>query len=117
MTNLSFRTLRTVIFLSVGTIIVSACAATTSTTTATLPATPTLPAIQNLPVSLTPTVSLFQQVTLTTTSSEEDGQSPAYKITTQTPSLTGSGDVRVKAFNAEVADLVTKAVADISWQI
>ena len=103
MTNLSSRNLRTMIVLSVGTIIVSACGATTASATPTLPAIPTA---TNAP--------LFQQVTLTTTSSEDDGQSPPYKITTQTPSLTGSDDARVKNFNAEMTDLVTKAVADFN---
>ncbi len=101
MTNLSCRTLRIMIVLSVGTIIVSACAATAPTATPTLPAVPTAT-----------TAPLFQQVTLTTTSSEEDGQSPAYKITIQTPSLTGSDDARVKTFNTDITGLVTKAVAD-----
>jgi len=101
MTNLSSRNLQTMILLSAGTIIVLACAATSPATTPTLPAVPTAT-----------TAPLFQQITLTPTSSEDDGQSPAYKITTQTPSLAGSDDARVKAFNAEMTALVTKAVAD-----
>src|ERR1700690_4052049 len=101
MTNLSSRNLRTMIVLSAGTIIVLACGATGPAATPTSPAVPTAT-----------TAPLFQQVTLTTTSSEDDGKSPPYKITIQTPSLTGSDDARVKAFNAEMTALVTKAVAD-----
>ncbi len=101
MTNLSFRNLRTMIVLSMGTIIVLACGTTAPTASPTLTAVPTAT-----------TTPLFQQVTLTTTSSEDDGQSPPYKITTQTPALTGSDDARVKNFNAETTALVTKAVAD-----
>jgi hypothetical protein len=101
MTNLSFRNLRTMIVLSVGTIIVSACGATAPAATPTLPAVPTAT-----------TAPLFQQVTLTSIPAEEDNQSPLYKLTTQTPSLTGSDDPRVMNFNNEMSALVAKDVAD-----
>jgi hypothetical protein len=60
---------------------------------------------------------LFQQVTLTSTSSEVDNPSPLYKITTKTPSLTGSDDPRVKNFNAEMTARVNIAIADFKQNL
>ncbi len=56
-------------------------------------------------------LSLYQQVTLGSTSSEQDSQSPAYKITVQTPALTGSTDPRVVAFNDRVTGLIKDEIA------
>ncbi len=67
------------------------------------------------PTSIPPTataVPLYQQVTLTSVASETDGASPNYKITLQTPTLTGSDDPRVKAFNEQITALLQKAADD-----
>jgi len=88
-------------------VITSACSALAAPATATPTPAPTptsAPTATPLP--------LYQQVTLTSVPSEEDGKSPDYKITTQTPSLTGSNDPRVKTFNDEMAAIVKSAVDD-----
>ncbi len=65
----------------------------------------------------TPTVtpsnqsSLSGQVSLTTISSKEDGSSPRYTITVQTPQLVGSEDKRVQEFNEKVHDLVMSEIS------
>ncbi len=106
MSNLPSRNLQKTILLAAGTTIILACAAIAPTIA------PTSTAIQT-PTSL----ALYQQVELTSTPSEEDSQSPLYKITTQTPSLTGSDDPRVKNFNSEMTTLVNKAVADFKQNL
>jgi hypothetical protein len=83
-----------------------ACQTITSTPTSVptpFPQTSTIPAAQ---------APLYQQVTLTAVASSENGANPDFSITTQTPSLTGSDDPRVTAFNAEMVDIVNKAIAD-----
>jgi hypothetical protein len=57
-------------------------------------------------------VPLYQQVTLTSVPSQDNGQPTSYQITIQTPTLTGSDDPRVKKFNDEVTALIANAVAD-----
>ncbi len=74
------------------------------------------PAPTAIPASATtdPTntaVPLYQQVTITATTWQEQGQSPAYTIEAQIPVLVGSSDPRVKAFNAEMKGAVDSAVA------
>ena len=114
MTNRSFQNLFNISLFSAALIISLACAALAPAATPTSPAAaaPTSPAAPT-----TTPAPLFQQVALTAIPSEEDSQSPVYKITTQTPSLTGSDDARVKNFNAETIALVTKAVADFKQNV
>ena len=57
-------------------------------------------------------VPLYQQVTLISVPSQENGQPTSYKITIQTPTLTGSDDARVKKFNDATAAIIANAVAD-----
>ncbi len=97
--------MRNITILSAGVLLIAACASLAPASTPT-PA-PTA----------TSSLALYQQVTLTSVPSEEDSQSPAYKITTHTPSLTGSDDPRVKDFNAEMVALVNKAVADFKQNL
>jgi Protein of unknown function (DUF3298) len=105
------RFLRNIAILSVGVILVTACASLAPASTPTPPPTST-------PVATaTSSLALYQQVTLTSIPSEEDSQSPAYKITTQTPSLTGSDDPRVTDFNAEMVAQVNKAIADFKQNL
>jgi hypothetical protein len=53
---------------------------------------------------------ISQQVTLVSQSSEETNQTPPFTIKVQVPTLTGSDDPRVTAFNQRLNDLVTKEV-------
>ena len=106
MINRSFQNLFIINLFSAALIVSMACAALAPAAAPTSPAAPT-----------TTPAPLFQQVSLTAIPSEEDSQSPVYKITTQTPSLTGSDDARVKNFNAETIALVTKAVADFKQNV
>lgn len=81
---------------------------------------PALPQVANPVASLTlaplatPTVvPLYQQLQLTTVDLNDSGQSPEdYQITAQVPSLTGSDDARVAAFNQATRALVQSAVDD-----
>ena len=75
------------------------------------PASPTAVPTSTSAPTATP-VPLYQGVILTSVPSEENGQSPDYKITTQTPKLTGSDDPRVQALNKETSDLVQSVIAD-----
>ncbi len=69
------------------------------TTTAQPPTpTPTVPPANQTPVS--------RQVNLVATFSREDGSSPRYSITGQTPRLAGSEDKRVIEFNQKVNDMI-----------
>ncbi len=86
-------------------VIMSACSALAA------PATPTAVPTPTSAPTATP-VPLYQQVTLTSVPSEQDGKSPDYKITTQTASLTGSDDPRVQTFNKEMNDFVQSVIAD-----
>jgi Protein of unknown function (DUF3298) len=88
-------------------VITSACSALAAPATATPTAAPTA---TSAPTAAP--VPLYQQVTMTSVPSEEDGQSPDSKITAQTPKLTGSADPRVQAFNKEASDLVQSVIAD-----
>ncbi len=86
-------------------VIMSACSALAA------PATPTAAPTPTSAPTATP-VPFYQQVTLTSVPSEQDGKSPDYKITTQTASLTGSDDPRVQTFNKEMNDFVQSVIAD-----
>jgi hypothetical protein len=109
--NLSTQKFRKIVVLSIGTILILACASIAPTGTP-------IPAPTSLPIpTATSSLALYQQVTLTSTPSKEDSQSPAFKITTQTPSLTGSDDPRVQNFNAEMIALVNKAIADFKQNL
>jgi hypothetical protein len=111
--NRVLQNLFNIVLFSIALIVIPACAALTPAATPISPvASPTLPA-----ASTTTPSPLFQQVSLTANLSVEDSQSPVYKITTQTPSLTGSDDPRVKNFNAEMTALVTKDVADFKQNL
>lgn len=107
MTKGSFKKIYNICIFSSVSIVILACAALAPSVPPTSPALPTLPAA---PTAIS--APLFEQVTLTAIPAEEDSQSPLYKITTQTPSLTGSDDPRVINFNNEMSALVAKAVAD-----
>ena len=78
--------------------IVAACA-----TSAQIPA----PTPTDIPSDQPPVSS---QVTLTAISYREDGPSPRYTITVQTPRLAGSEDKRVLEFNQRVNDLVQEEI-------
>ena len=101
------RNRKTSLLMSFILIITSACSALAAPAIATSTAAPTATGAP----TATP-VSLYQQVTLTSVPSEEDGQSPDSKITAQTPKLTGSADPRVQGFNKEASDLVQSVIAD-----
>ena len=62
--------------------------------------------------TLSPTAAqpISQSVTLTSTPFSEENNTPAYKITAQIPTLTGSNDPRVLAFNAELKDIVQQKI-------
>ena len=51
-------------------------------------------------------IPLSQQVTLTFISFKEEGHTPVYAISAQTPVLAGSDNPNVKAFNRAVAELI-----------
>jgi len=53
---------------------------------------------------------LSQQLTMNGQTSEETNQTPPFKITAQTPQLTGSDEPRVAGFNQRLNDLVKKEV-------
>ncbi len=75
---------------------IQACGTVTAVSTAT-----------SLPVSPTKTpIPVSQQVTLTSISFKEEGQSPVYTISAQTPKLAGSDDPRAQGFNKKVNDLI-----------
>ena len=77
-------------------VLLTSCAPATSTAAPTLSPTPAQP--------------ISQSVTLTSTPFSEENQTPVYKITAQIPTLTGSDDPRVLAFNAELKDSVQKEI-------
>ncbi len=82
----------------------------------TAPASPTaVPASTALPTE--PPMQLYQQVTLTSAASGDQGQPFNYQITIQKPVLTGSDDPRVTAFNAEMSEIVDQAVADFKQNL
>jgi Protein of unknown function (DUF3298) len=99
------RNRKTSLLMSLILVITSACSALSA------PATPTAAPTATSAPTATP-VPLYQQVTMTSVPSEEDGQSPDSKITAQTPKLTGSDDPRIQAFNKEASDLVQSVIAD-----
>lgn len=72
----------------------------------------------NLPTPIPPATSiatnqppLSSQVALTYISFKEDGSSPRYSITVQTPRLAGSEDARVTQFNERMNELIQAEVA------
>lgn len=65
------------------------------------------------PLATATAAPLFQQVQLTSVNFDDSGRSPEdYQITAQIPSLTGSNDPRVTAFNQATDTLVKGAVAE-----
>ena len=65
------------------------------------------------PLATATAAPLYQQVQLTSVNFDDSGQSPEdYQITAQIPSLTGSNDPRVTAFNQATDALVKGAVDD-----
>lgn len=56
------------------------------------------------------TIPLSQQVLLTSISFREQGQSPIYAISAQTPKLTGSEDPRAQSFNEAVDEIVRNEI-------
>jgi Protein of unknown function (DUF3298) len=81
-----------------------ACSGVTGLATPTSPATPALAATAA-------SVALYQKVSLSSIRSEQNSQSPVYKITIQTLGLMGSDDPRVKDFNDKMAAIVAEAIA------
>ena len=65
-----------------------------------------VPTTSPSPVPEETRVPLSQLVTLSSISFREEGQSPAYSITAQTPKFSGSEDERVQTFNQAVSGLV-----------
>jgi hypothetical protein len=60
---------------------------------------------------------IYQQVTLKSVPAEENGTTSNYKITTQTPLLTGSNDPSVETFNNEMVTIVKSAVDDFKQKM
>lgn len=87
-----------IIYLSLGFILVKACSPYEAFPTAAEPT----PEVTAIPLS--------QQVALTSISFREQGQSPIYHITAQTPKLTGSDDPRAQAFNIGVERIVQQEI-------
>jgi hypothetical protein len=71
-----------------------------------------------MPSTIPPTATsaplLSQQLTMTGRTSEETNQTPPFRITAQTPELTGSDDPRLTVFNQRLSDLIRKEVG--SWR-
>lgn len=91
----------------------SVLACNTLTPTATVVPSPVPPTLVPSTPTLVPLLS--QQVTVTSLPFDEDNPGSSstfakYKLTAQTPQLTGSDDPRVAAFNQRLQDLVTKEV-------
>ena len=84
------------IWMGIALFFVQACG--TIATVATATPSPVLPTITPIPVS--------QQVMLTSISFKEEGQSPIYTISAQTPKFAGSDDPRAQGFNKKVDDLI-----------
>jgi hypothetical protein len=63
-----------------------------------------------LPVPEATKIPLSQQVMLTSVSFKEEGQSPVYTISVQTPKLAGSDDERAQTFNQAVSDLIQSEI-------
>ena len=84
-----------IVFISLAFILVQACATVEATATATTAA----------EVGAT-SIPLSQQVVLTSISFKEQGQSPIYTLSAQTPKLTGSDDPRAQTFNKAVEEIV-----------
>jgi len=84
------------VLISITLFFVQACG--TVATVSTVTPLPVLPTITPIPLS--------QQVMLTSISFKEEGQSPTYTISAQTPKLAGSDDSRAQAFNKKVDDLI-----------
>jgi hypothetical protein len=78
---------------------------------------PTLPPPTSTTSATEAPAALYQQVMLTSISSQDSGTSPDFTITTRTPALTGSNDPRVRAFNDEMVGIVNKAVADFRQNV
>lgn len=91
-------------------VITTACSALAA------PSTPTAaPTATNAPTATS--VPFYQQVALTAVPAEETSASPDYKITTQTPSLTGGNDPRSTTFNDEMVAIVKSAVDDFKQKM
>jgi hypothetical protein len=88
-----------IVFISFAIILVQACATVEAAATATTAA----------EVSAT-SIPLSQQVLLTSISFKEQGQSPIYTLTAQTPKLTGSDDPRAQTFNKAVDEIVRNEI-------
>lgn len=82
---------------------------------AALEASPASPAASE--VSRPTAEPLYRQVSLTSLRAEQHGQPFAYTITTQTPTLTGSDDPRLRVFNEEMAGIVQQAQAEFKQNL
>ena len=83
--------------------IILACNALALVPTATTIPSPILPTATSAPL-------LSQQLTLSRQTLEETNQTPPFRITVQTPQLTGSDDPRVAGFNQLLSELVKNEV-------
>lgn len=88
-----------IIFISLAFILVQACATVEATATATTAA-----------EAESTSIPLSQQVLLTSISFKEQGQSPIYTLSAQTPKLTGSEDPRAQTFNEAVDEIVRNEI-------
>ncbi len=86
----------------ISTLILSLQACSTLAVSATATLEPALPEATRIPLN--------QQVKLTSISFREEGQTPAYSISSQTPKLSGSEDERVQDFNKQAAGLIQAEV-------
>lgn len=75
------------------------------------PTPPSLPTDATLPPPAATSVPFYLNLTLNPTDKNETGQDPAdYTVAAQIPTLTGSDDPRVTAFNALAASIVQQGV-------
>ena len=89
---------RTILIISIIIFCLQACTTLTATAATAAP----LPEATKIPLS--------QQVMLTSISFKEEGQSPVYTISVQTPKLAGSDDERAQTFNKAVSDLIQSEI-------
>jgi len=86
---------QTVLLINIAMLFLQACTTLAVVATAT-----------TLPLPEATKIPLSQQVTLTSISFKEEGQSPIYVISAQIPRFSGSEDARIQSFNQEAAELI-----------
>ena len=88
-------------------LVILACNALAPVATATAIPSPVPPTATSAPL-------LSQHLTINGRTAEETNQTPPFRITAETPELTGSDDPRLTIFNQRLSDLVKKEVD--SWR-